>query len=302
MALTDSQFTSQAGVSLPACRLTVARGCARFAQRVLALWHLTSLDAVSVAVVWSLGFARVDGVRLPAWVLVLLSLVVWTVYVADRLLDAWAGQKKAEFLALRERHRFHWRYRAVMVPMALFAACLAAWLILRFMTAIARERDSMLAAAALAYFARVHRAGDSDPFVSRVFTKELLVGVLFACGCAMPAWVRGPFLPLMGPLIYFAVLAWLNCVAIDRWESVAADRIGLPVAAMAGAIGAAGLLAAACMSEIEPLAATLLAAGAVSAFLLAWLDRERGRLDSVTLRAAADLVLLIPAVLSWVGR
>lgn len=55
------------------------------------LWHLSSLDAPTVAIVWSLAFAWTANVRLPWWVLVLLPLGVWTVYVADRLLDARAG-------------------------------------------------------------------------------------------------------------------------------------------------------------------------------------------------------------------
>jgi hypothetical protein len=160
----------------------------------------------------------------------------------------------------------------------------------------------MLAVAALAYFARVHRAGEYDPFVSRVFTKELLVGLLFTCGCAMPSWARGPFLPLLAPVIFFAALAWLNCFAIDRWESAAVDCVGWPIAKFACVLAASGLLAVACVAGMEPRAAVLLFTGTVSAFLLAGLDRVRGRIDPVTLRAAADLVLLTPILFAWVRQ
>lgn len=62
------------------------------------LWHLSSLDAPTVAVVWSLGFGWAAGVRLPFWVPVLIALGTWAVYIGDRLLDArsalrWAGHK-----------------------------------------------------------------------------------------------------------------------------------------------------------------------------------------------------------------
>jgi len=47
----------------------------------------------------------------------------------------------------------------------------------------------------------------------------------------------------------------------------------------------------------HPAAAALVAAAAVSAALLALLDAARTRMTPLTLRAAADLVLLAPAVL-----
>lgn len=62
---------------------------------------------------------------------------------------------------------------------------------------------------------------------------------------------------------------------------------------------------AAVLCSWEPRAAAMIAAGAVSALLLAWLDGKRGRLAPVTLRAAADLVLLMPGLLvalAWAGR
>ena len=57
----------------------------------LALWHLASLDAPTVAVTWSLAFAWAAQVRLPGWIPLLLALACWAVYVADRLLDARAA-------------------------------------------------------------------------------------------------------------------------------------------------------------------------------------------------------------------
>jgi hypothetical protein len=54
---------------------------------LLRLWHLMSLDAPTVAVIWSLSFAWAAGVHLPRWIPVLLALGTWAVYVGDRLLD-----------------------------------------------------------------------------------------------------------------------------------------------------------------------------------------------------------------------
>jgi hypothetical protein len=265
------------------------------ALAVIRLWHLASFDAPTVALVWSLAFAWVAHVRLAAWVLLLQILVVWAVYVGDRLLDARAGLRcwPSKYLdALRERHYFHWRHRRVLAPLAIAAGCAAAAIMLRFMPAGARERDSVLAVASLVYFTHVH-AGSAR----RVFSKEMLVGVLFTVGCALPAWSRADWRSLAVPVAFFAVLAWLNCRAIEAWESHCRIKMGH----IAGAIALAGLVLAGGFAACHSRQSALLLAGAVSALLLAALDRFRNRLRSVTLRAAADFVLLTPAFLLAAG-
>ncbi len=82
----------------------------------LRLWHLASLDAPTVAVVWSFAFAWSAGIKLPDWVSALLVLAVWPVYVIDRLLDARAGLRSQNLDRLRERHLFHWRHRRLLLP------------------------------------------------------------------------------------------------------------------------------------------------------------------------------------------
>jgi hypothetical protein len=199
--------------------------------RALAFWHLASLDAPTVAMVWSLAFAWAGGVRLPLWIPLLLALVTWSVYVADRLLDARAGLRNPAQHMLRERHRFHWRYRRALLPMAMAAACAAAGIIVAFMPPVARARDSVLAAAALAYFSGVHSGRFTWQFPHRwlrsFFGKEFLVGVLFTTGCVLPVWHRPHGLAAPRsmiwifwiPAVFFAALAWLNCSCIARWES-----------------------------------------------------------------------------------
>jgi hypothetical protein len=283
---------------------------------------LASLDAPTVAVAWAFGFAWAAGVRLAAWVAPLLALTVWAVYVFDRLLDARAALRTAEISRLRERHYFHWRHRRVLFPLAVVAACSAAVLIVAFMPMAVREHDSVLAAASLIYFARVHAGQRARPFLSALLTKELLVGVLFTVGCVLPAFgalraAHGELWPLLCGA-FFVPLAWLNCHAIDRWESEKSKGME-PAAGMdrraqwqsrssfrsACLLAASGTALAAAVSLLHPRAAALLAAGGGSALLLALLDRRRGRLSPVALRAAADFVLLTPALLLalvWLAR
>jgi hypothetical protein len=275
----------------------------------LRFWHLASLDAPSVALVWSLSFAWAAHVRLPLWVPALLMLAVWAVYVADRLLDACNGLRDGNLQALRERHLFHWRYRRAFLPLAVLASAAAAFLVFDLMPTGARERNSVLAAASLVYFTRVHAArGLQSPLLRRLWTpfpKELLVGLLFTAGCVIPAWSRfslpgsvAPVPSLLAPAVFYSILAWLNCHAIDQWESAASNKAPQRISFAAGIVAVTGLLVSALLLHAQPRSAALLAAGAMAALLLALLDATRSRLAPVALRAAADLALLTPALLT----
>ncbi|HEU5351603.1 MAG TPA: hypothetical protein VFU55_08400 [Terracidiphilus sp.] len=281
------------------------------------LWHLASLDAPTVAVVWSLAFAWAAGVVLPLWVPVLLALVTWSAYILDRLLDARSGLRAHRFSQLRLRHIFHWRHRRILLPIAVASALAAAAILFVSLPAFALTPDSLLAAATFAYFSGVHSRRTPAalhpirlaPFPS----KESLVGLLFTAGCAVPAFTRlrplhsaaaAPFAALLFTCVLgcFALLAWLNCHAIARWEARPAPhktrirpRTGIPLRSGLLAFAALGL--ASCIGRAHPRFALLLTAAACSALLLALLDRNRRRLSPLTLRVAADLVLLAPAFL-----
>jgi hypothetical protein len=265
------------------------------APSLLRLWHLSSLDAPTVAAVWSLGFAKAAGVRLPEWVPVLLALVTWCVYISDRLLDSRSAQSARQIHRLRQRHNFHWQHRRIFLTVALAAACISAWIVISFMTGGARERNALLALVGVAYFLIVH----TQTKFRALLPKELLVAVLFTAGCVLPTIgrteaVSAAFLIVMA---FFAALAWLNCHAIERWESVDESCSDPQILPVAGLLAMAGFLGAIILFAAHPREAALLGAGAASAVLLALLDGIRRRLTILALRTAADLVLLTPLVL-----
>jgi hypothetical protein len=236
-------------------------------------------------------------VQLPKWVPVLLALGTWAVYVGDRLLDARAAFRSGNLNPMRERHFFHWRHRGVMIPVACCAAVLAAAMVVSLMPPAIRERNSVLAFAALAYFSGVHLPRPRTKRTAPLCSKELLVGVLFTAGCAFPVFARIPtpvnsavqLLPLPILAAFFAVLAWLNCSAIERWESGKANN-----SSAAFAIAAIGLLASISLLFHQPRTSALFFAGSLSAISLALLDRGRSRFTPLALRCAADFVLLTP--------
>jgi len=270
----------------------------RLAERTLALWHLTSLDAPTVAVVWALAIARAAHVHLEPWIPTLLATGTWTAYVLDRLLDSRCAVKNQNAAVLRERHYFHWRHRRTLLPLATCTAGVAAALIIKLMPDAAREHDSIIAAAALAYFSGVHSPAQFPRWTRRIASKELLVGMLFAAGCAAPTLTRlrsiAPAWPVVITVCFLALLAWLNCTAISMWESHS-NFSNIP--AIAPALALSGLAIAMVSAPGFAGTSALLMAGALSALLLFALHRSRGRLDPITVRALADLVLLVPAVL-----
>jgi hypothetical protein len=278
----------------PAIRLSVL-------SRSLVLWHLASFDAPTVAVVWAFAFAQAAGVPLQAWIAVLLFCGTWTVYVGDRLLDARRAMLSGRLNTLRERHFFHWRHRRTLLPFAVGTGAMAAFLIVHRMPVAVRERNSLLAAAALAYFSGVHSSPPIPAWLRRIATKELLVGVLFTAGCAAPVLARSGRMPVLWTLLaFFAALAWCNCRAIERWESSESKS---NISLHAGLLGATGTMMGAGLGFKHPGAAALLAAGAVSSLLLLILDRVRYRISPLMLRTLADVALLAPAVLiAWGGH
>jgi hypothetical protein len=268
---------------------------------LLRSWHLCSLDAPSVAVVWSLSFAWAAGVRLPGWTPVLLALGTWAVYIGDRLLDAQKALHRGLSFSLRDRHFFHWRHRRTLLPLALIASAAALGIIVICMPPAFRERNSLLGFAAAAYFSGVHRPRRIRLPRITPLSKEFLVGVLFTIGCVLPALVRIPIrvsgsMPVGTVLVagfFFAALAWLNCAAIQRWESGERSEI----ARMGCTLGCVGIAAAMALCLVDGRVAALMLAGSLSALLLALLDRRRKQMTPLALRACADVVLLTPLLL-----
>jgi hypothetical protein len=261
----------------------------------LHLWHLTSLDAPTVAVVWTLAFAWSAHLFLPNWLPVVIGLAAWSAYIGDRLLDARNARTP-----LRARHLFHWKHRRIFLPIAVAAAITGLAMVLHSMPAAARGRNSILAAAALVYFTSVHSPWRvARPGLRVRLPKELLVGVIFTLACATPTWSRipGQRVGIVLPILVFTALAWLNCHAIEAWESKAGTQ-SPAIFHLATMLASAAVLCATSAATLhDPRQAMLLASAALSAALLALLDYRRQALTPVTLRAAADLVLLIPAAL-----
>lgn len=274
-------------------------------------WHLLSLDAPTVAVLWAWSFERAAGGRTSISALAVLGLGTWLIYVADRLLDARpAPGSTALRTELRERHFFHARHRRTLLTVACPVAAALLWLIAR-MPAIDRRDDAILFGVAMLYFGSVHLGASRG---RRWFSREVMVGVVFALATAVPAWSQALESRMETALLValFAALCCLNTIAIEVWEQDgAARRLSVSLAAAGLGVCAGALLLWQAAYRTSDNALVLCAA--LSAMLLFALDHLHRRRSSqntgpeeaarwlLLVRVAADAALLTPLlfVLPW---
>ncbi len=249
-----------------------------------------------MAALWSWFFARAMHLHLPFLQPLFLALGTWLLYVADRILDG-LRQRQGE---LRERHHFHARHRTAFLWAASLLVVLFAWFVLTRMRPEALRDDSWIGVFALLYLFAVHRR--STRANASWLPKELAVAILFAAATAVPAWSRlgvrsGAAKEQLAPaVLFFALLCWINCVSIEKWEagnSHSTTRwasLHLPsIVTMIALFSLVGAL----LAPSRGLMAVYLAALLSSGLLLA-LDARSSHFSPLRLRVAADAALLTP--------
>jgi hypothetical protein len=274
----------------------------------VALWHLLSLDAPTVAALWTWFIARCCHIGLPIASPVAMALAVWILYAADRLLDARLldvarpAAANSDSGDLEARHLFHYRHRRrFLVGIALAASALA--LLLHTLDPAAIRLYLVEGALLIAWFVVLHATHSAHRL-----PKEIAVGLFFSAATFIPTIARSPALhpSLLPAAILFAALCSLNCLFIYAWEhdppskttprpAHATTRVAvahLPALTVVLAMAATALALLG-----SPSAKPIAAACAVAAALLLALHRHHRRLERVDLRAAADLALLTPLLL-----
>jgi hypothetical protein len=265
------------------------------------MWHLLSLDAPTVAALWTWFLAQACHIRLPLAAPVAMALAVWMLYAADRLLDARVldTRRAGATEELEARHLFHHRHRrAFLAGMALAGVALVA--ILPRLNSEAMRLYRVEGVLLCAWFLVLHATSSAHRL-----PKEIAVGVFFSAAIFIPTVAREPGMQLriLPAAMLFAALCGLNCLFIYAWEhdgakarlAHATTRFAMDhLAALACAIA----VAAAALAVLDAPAPRLVpAACALAAVLLLVLDRYRGHLSRTDLRAAADLALLTPLLL-----
>jgi hypothetical protein len=213
----------------------------------LVLWHLLSLDAPTVAALWTWFLARANHIRLPLASPAAMAFAVWMLYASDRLLDArlldavqspsapstavpspWVGGNPLAPQSptpaghgaphstheLEARHLFHHRHRpAFLLGIALAAVALAA--LLPSLDPAAVRLYLSEGALLFAWFLILHATRSAHRL-----PKEIAVGLFFAAASFIPTVAREPALrlSLLPDALLFAALCSLNCLFIYAWE------------------------------------------------------------------------------------
>jgi uncharacterized membrane protein YphA (DoxX/SURF4 family) len=269
--------------------------------------NLLSLDAPLVAVAWLYVFAKTwRVVYLPTSTYISLALVVWVIYVVDRLLDASMKDRSSE--ALEARHEFHHKHRKVFCILAGIAGLTAlVFVIMDLATKI--YGYALFGGVMVAGFFTLSIFSTRGP--NEVpYAKNIIAGFAFAYGTAMLAFAYTGFdsdeLLKSPELICFAVLCILNISAIDLWEHAArfsdpeikaTDELALTLPLTL--LGAAALVFALKDSDLttRPFFYAILTGAA----LLQILNRNRTRFSMQALRVMADVALLAPILVFFVS-
>jgi hypothetical protein len=293
----------------------------------LALWHLLSLDAPTVAALWTVFIARCSHLHLPWTAPAAMFLAVWMIYAADRLLDArildtTSSESRPSPPDIEGRHRFHHRHRTAFIT-AILLTSVALAALLHSLDPRSIHLYVLLATLLAAWMLVIH-IGPRPNNTARRLPKELAVGIFFPAAVFMPThartaptptalhflgitanWIRPTLLPAA---ILFAALCTLNCLCLYAWEHPTPrlqDFIPLHrlqahwttrwatthLTWIALAILAISTIAS--LSRALPIALPALTCSLSTAALFG-LNLYRRRLSPIHLRAAADLVLLTP--------
>jgi hypothetical protein len=138
--------------------------------------------------------------------------------------------------------------------------------------------------AVILYFALVHLV--MVRLLHLAWPKEAAVGALFALGASLVVWADVKTIADVASILLFACLCWMNCAAIEEWES---DRAARHIGVASVVIGAAATL----LYAHRPV---LGGAELASAFGFLLLNMLRRRLSLDALRVLADVALLSPVV------
>jgi hypothetical protein len=274
-------------------------------------WNVLSLDAPLVAVAWLAVFSRASRVRLPIANFVVLALAVWIIYTSDRLLDGWTAKNRG---VLQVRHFFCETQRAALAALLGIAGVTIFLLIVRDLPSTEVAAGIALCGIVVLYMAGIHvsqgtglRGLAVGKTVGWFLPKEIISGVVFACGTTLPLWSRGSDarweLPVAG--VFFAWLCCLNISAIECWETDRDDQASpygqrhfvrwaeSRINWLAGGLAIAAFSIAAARGSGKEFSETFLAL-ALGGTLLLILNIQSKRFSPPQLRVLADVALLIP--------
>lgn len=175
--------------------------------------NLLSIDVALGAVVSAAFFGRILHVHVLPQGFVLLGVIVWLIYTADHLLDAWSMKEAAT----SERHRFHQKHFLTLLLVFLMASGIA--LVLLFMIRIQLITTGIIFGSFVVIYLLVSRW--------LKYFKELTGSILYTGGVLLPAWSihEQPLSDLQALLIGIFMLIVLTNMLIFACMGTEEDRL-----------------------------------------------------------------------------
>jgi hypothetical protein len=269
-------------------------------------WFLPSwlgLDAPCVVSTWTWATSRALGVPMSIRPAAAMFLVVWSIYLSDRLVDV---ARCTDWSRATGRLRFGRRHRPALL------ACLGVCVVgLAAIVACGLPRDVLLRGVFVAVALTIHVVAFVMPVVFRekLPGKEFGVGLFFALG----TYACLGYVPGMTPLLaWIGVVVAFNCLVIaardadsDRandpggasrwWRTMKRDLFGAGIA----------LAITAGVSAVVSGQAAFHVAVAAALLGLTVLHRRSERLSGDAVRALADYAILTPlpamGIGGWIG-
>ena len=179
--------------------------------------NLLSLDAPVVAVVWLGVFSRAFESSVNASVYAVLFLAVWSIYIADRLVD---GLRQKNWRLAAARHRFVHRHQKRFIGLMLVILPLTAVIALTTLPIDLIVAGCILGAAVVLYFTAFVRL---FPKMKPLRAKEFACGFVFAVGTsfgvdAVRHGVMTDLARVISAILLFAALCIYNCLIIAARE------------------------------------------------------------------------------------
>jgi len=261
------------------------------------------LDAPLVAVAWQFFFAKAFQLKIPTSNYLVLGLIVWVIYSADRLLDA---RRLGAPEVASARHRFYRDRFWIMLPLTVIGLMLAVVAVLMVLPEALLYCGVVVFLFVIVYF--IHRLWVEGPMLV-VIPKEIFSGMVFAIGTTLTGYAWSNDIPdaLYSPeVLWFGGLCSLNCMAISVWERNAdAGNDGnalpqvWPVVVRFFPVCAWGFTltgVAFAFIHTDTVMFPILLAVASGGGLLALLASVAGRISPAVLRVGADVAVIFPVL------
>ncbi|MCC9601097.1 hypothetical protein LOC67_11115 [Stieleria sp. JC731] len=155
--------------------------------------------------------------------LAVIGLSIWIVYTVDRLLDSRSVPSSGHST---DRHRFHYRYRYILLAAWFTAVTIVACLTVRFATEAQLRWGIIAIALSIAYVISAQLLNQ----IKTMVPKEIRAGALFAAGTTLVAWadISASAMPsLFITTVLAAMLFSINCFSVSALEVDVDDRQGL---------------------------------------------------------------------------